>query len=404
MSIHPPRNVLVAISIAGASGRDCLSGILMQSNAGLNWRIHLVQDVAKITDDLAGADARPDGIITEYPADPAACRTLEGLGLPVVFTNFPEMANPRHPRASFIRLDDEAVGARAADYLSKLGGFGSWVFATDKPGAKHSVLRHRGFVTALSARRIPVRQVTVPLDRHLPCEVEAIKAFLRELPRPIALYAARDYAALTILDICKEIGLKVPTQIAILGTDNDEVLCSGSSPQLSSILPNHRELGRFAVRELQRLMNGGRGRNQVLADSVMGIIPRDSTRPMIPAEHLIRSALAFIEQTAEKGITVQDVVRHLGVSRPLADLRFREIHGTSIGREIRKARLLAVQRRLTGTGESFSDIAAHCAFRDGAELARFFRRETGQTLSSWSLGNSPQNSRRVAFEIQGHST
>ena len=113
MPIFPPHNVLVAINIAGASGRDCLSGILMQSNAGLNWRIHLVQDMAKITDDLAGAAARPDGIITEYPADPAACRTLKGLGIPVVFTNFPEMAIPRYPRASFIRLDDEAVGARA---------------------------------------------------------------------------------------------------------------------------------------------------------------------------------------------------------------------------------------------------------------------------------------------------
>ena len=389
------RQVLISINIGGVSGRDCLTGILRRINADLRWNIQFEQDRAKAMERIAAEPKRFDGVITEYPQSPESQQTFAETGLPVVFTDYADNHAKRLDRAVFLRLDDEAIGLDAFRCFAALGKFGSWVFATDAPAAKYSVLRQRGFASALKkAEKNPIVRVLAINNEGRAANDAAIRV-LTNLPKPIAIFAAYDPVAFALLNLCRQIGVSVPGQAAVLGVDNDEVLCTNAKPTISSILPDHVGLGARAAEELQRLMNGGRGGTVILPQSSKEIIRRDSTRILPPAEHLIRSALDFIARNAESAITVADVVSHLKVSRPLADLRFRELHGETIGRAIAKTRLEAVKKRLRSSNDTAGLIAQRLGFRTVSALSRFFRRETGHTLSSWRAGTQSRTVRRT---------
>ena len=135
--------------------------------------------------------------------------------------------------------------------------------------------------------------------------------------------------------------------IAVIGVDNDELFCNTAAVPLSSILPDHESLGHTAARELGRLLRGGSPKDVTISNPVREIFERDSTNIVPPAEHLIRKAKAYIPSHASESITPKDVVRYLGVSRSLAGLRFRELNGSSIRKEIAVARIGMIKRRLT---------------------------------------------------------
>lgn len=379
------RRVLVSINIGGASGRDCLAGILRRVGAGMRWEILFEQDRAKVAGGVRDG-VKCDGVITEYA--PGELRSFEESGVPVVFTDYSADGDAKPDRATFLRLDDEEIGRTAFRHFASLGKFGSFAFATDDPDAKYSALRLRGFESAAAAAGFAETFRIVRTGRAGGGAGDGAAETLAEMPKPVAVLASYDEAAFAVLGACRRAGLSVPGQVAVLGVDNDEVICANSVPALSSILPDHVRLGARAVDELQRLMNGGRGRTVVLPGSAKEIVRRDSTRVIPPAEHLISAALDFISRSAEKAPTVKDVADFLRVSRPLADLRFRELHGGTIGKAIAAARLDAVKKRLLASRATAGEVAKICSFPSAAALSRFFRREEGVTLSHWRAANA----------------
>ena len=378
------RNVLVSISIQGASGRDCLFGILQQIQCVMHWQVHLLNDIGSVIETLKKEkEIRFDGIITEVPSDKESIDYLNSLGTPIVFTNYQD-ENPQFAdNCGIVQLDDVSIGADAVRFLGGLGRFGSWVFATTASQSKFSTLRERGFRDALARKGITPDILSIDPTQNAFLEGDANCRRISELPKPIAIFAAWDHAAVSALTICQKVGVKVPEQAVIVGVDNDEILCLGVSPTLTSILPDHINLGKNAVLELHKMMNGRNPRKLVLKRSIREIISRNSTRPAKPAEHLIRNALDYIASHAEEQISVSNVVRHLRVSRALADRRFRELHGESIRKAIAKARIAAIGKRLKSSQSPIADIAHAFGFANAAALTRYFHRETGQTPSAY---------------------
>ena len=378
------RNVLVSISIQGASGRDCLFGILQQIQCGMHWQAHLLNDIGSVIETLKKEkEIRFDGIITEVPSDKKAIDYLNSLEIPIIFTNCND-ENPQFGKnCGIVQLDDLSIGEEAVRFLSNLGKFCSWVFATTTPGDRFSILRERGFRDALAKKGITPDILSIDPAQNAFLEGDTNCRRISELPKPIAIFAAWDHAAVSALTICQKVGVKVPDQAVILGVDNDEILCLGVSPTLTSIQPDHINLGKNAVLELQKMINGGNPSKLVLKRSIREIISRNSTRPTKPAEHLIRNALDYIASHAEEQISVGDVVKHLHVSRALADRRFRELHGEPIRKAIAKARVAAIGKRLKSSRSQISDIAYAFGFANAAALSRYFHRETGTTPSDY---------------------
>lgn len=374
------KHVVVSINIGGSSGRDCLSGIFRFMNTGVRWRLHLDNDR---WDCFAGAPEWPDGIITEFGRKVVPGGFPGPVGCPVVFTDYGNLPTTRPVGAEFIKLDDVEIGRQAFRHLSGLGSFGSFVFATNAPSTKWSTGRERGFLSCAGESGREVHSLTILPKWHDRRDASAFTARLSRLPRPVAVFASWDVLALRMIDLLGEAGLSVPDHAVVLGVDNDEIICRGSVPALSSILPNHEMLGFTAAKELRRLMNGGKPRDLTIADSVRDILSRDSTRIIQPGKHLIRAAKVYIDAHAREDIRPRDVVRHLGVSRTLADRRFREFNDLSIGQEIARARIEEIKRRVMSSNNTLVQIAHQAGFSSGAALTRYFKHETGLTPSGW---------------------
>ena len=390
MRKNHPANVIIAINIGVASGRDCLTGIFRFLNGGANWHIQLFDTPSQLTVE-AVADAQ--GIITETSIPDEVLKEIESRRLPVVFTDYSTNDCLANPNTECLQLDDRQIGAEAFRFFSSLGSFGSFAFITDSRGKKWSDNRERGFRDAAELGRKEVFSLGLTADHSRTRDERSVVLKLKRMAKPIAIFASWDRLAIHAINLCVTAGINVPGQAAILGVDNDEILCRGVSPNLSSILPNHEALGHTAARELHRLLNRGKPKGTVLIkNAVREIFNRESTRVIQPAEHIIRNAKAFILQHAAENITPRDVVRHLGVSRTLVDLRFRELNAVSLRQQIALARVGEIKRRLISTKDSLRQIARACGFTGSPALSRYFTRETGTTPSDWRKGH-PRKSR-----------
>jgi len=207
----------------------------------------------------------------------------------------------------------------------------------------------------------------------------ALGEWLRSLPKPVALLACNDRFARMVLDVCLEEGLGVPDEVAVLGVDNDEVLCTVSRPQLSSITPDAEAIGFQALATLYRLMRGEEVGALQHWIAPLSIEARESTDTTATEDWVVRQALRFIHGNALGEIGVGDVVGRVGVSRRLLEQRFRKVLGRPIHEEIFRVRLQEAQRLLSGTELPLKDVALRSGFKRADYLSVVFREKLGMT-------------------------
>lgn len=376
------RKVIVVLWLAGSAGRKQLTGILHYVNSGHPWSVHLVTDPKGFTNEMihkAVSDGI-DGFIVH--TDAQAAEGLASSTIPTVLMDFPPPKLSKRKHAIAVILDsDEDIGKVAADYFLQLGRFGSYAFIPDRENRGWSRLRERGYKNAL-------------LKKGIDCQVfgtdkGSLADWLKNLPKPVAALCAYDLGAQDVFEACRQAKLSVPDQVAVLGVDNDELICDYSEPSLSSVRIDHEALGFEAARTLERLMrrptDGELKRIFMPADSV---VERESTAPTAPAAHLVARALAFIKAHATDGITVSDVVRHLGVSRRLLDRRFGATAGTSIHKAIENRRLEQVKHRLATSNMPIAKISHLCGYANAQRLKYVFRQRYGCSMSEWREASS----------------
>ena len=362
------KNVIVAFTIGNIAGRNCLSGVFDFVNAGHDWKLKFLQNPGELTPDTVenAVRNRVDGIITGFRERTDGMTALESAPVPVVFTDYPRNETPNGSLNNFlIRNDDIAIGREGARYLLSRGTFRAYAFVPTPTPTRWSTLRERGF-------RLQVAESGL-MPRRFRSQADDLVRFLSELPRPAAVMAATDYMAVQVIEACRAAKMSIPKQLAVIGVDNDELLCNASRPTLTSIKPDHEGLGRLGAQILDCLMAGRKVPKSIPTHvRSLGVVERDSTRTVPPAGYIMREALAYIRSNATKGIGVDDVVRHIGVSRRLLYLRFQQMSGKSIHKTILDIRLEAVRHRLKHTTASLSQISAECGFASANRLSHLF--------------------------------
>ena len=368
------RNVAVVLKLSGASGRDLLSGISTYAREHCRWRLRIFSRSEDFTPAALAEIRDLDGIITSEHGADGIPQVLERSRFPLVVIGMKgEWLSGRTRQLTFVRNDDEDIGRFAANHLRSLGNFRSFGFIPSAKRTYWSLLREKGFRSFLRQHGIRTSVCTGSLPD-----------WLAALPKPSAVMAAFDERAVEALDACGERKIEVPRQIAVIGVDNDELLCDFSDPPLSSVLPDHVREGMLAAQELNRML---RSRKPTAAVTVLcrgkRIIRRESTAPVAPITHLVDEALRYIRRNATTALRVDDVVRHLGVSRRLADLRFKESGELSLARVISNVRLDEVAKRLKESDAPIGKIASACSFENLQHLANAFRRRFGTSMSDY---------------------
>lgn len=375
------RNILLLLWATGAPEREFLLGFSRFARQRPGWNVNLLraresfspQEIASIESGEYHGIVTDEATLAEHPAlRPSRNTALAVLG------SRPDRVPYGTPRISYVENDNADIGRFGARHFLGLGRFCAYGFVQTAVPHDWASERAAGFASTLAeARRECAVYVPGGTD-------EPLSDWIRRLPKPAAIMVAWDNIALDTAAAARRAGCPVPGQVAILGVDNDDILCNFATPSISSIAPDHGENGFLAAEELDGWMSGRfrRGaRRRVCTGKTL--VERESTAPLPPAAHLILGAMEFIRRNATRNVKVPDVAAFLGVSRRLLDLRFAEFSGMTVRETILRHRLEEVRRLLLSTSLPVVKIARACEFPSVSRLETLFRARYGCSLQKW---------------------
>ena len=376
--------VAVLANMAYKGHRSLMKGIVNYARAHGSWRF-LVGGGSVNDPRFDCRRFRPDGAILAN-TQIAEISQFHRLGIPCVLTDSVSDEEVRQYRIGDIPVvskDSHAIGKLAADHF--LGRrFSNFAFVPDplvRPWSRERcdgfchTLRLAGYACAI------YRPPRANAHRSWLREQPFLTKFLTALPKPAAVFAANDLRARQVMDACAEAGICVPTQISVLGVDNDECICETCQPMLSSISTGGEQRGYEAARILDELMAGRKVRARPLPQEPEAIVERDSTAYGTIHNALLGKAYFFIhEEALRRKISVRDVVAAMHCSRRYAERLFLEQLGIGIKDEIDRVRFNRVKELLLTTNLTTAEIASLCFFPSEAALYAQFHRRYGLSM------------------------
>ena len=390
------RKVVVAVKLSDASWRDFLMGFFDYAKRKTHWDIRVVQSVGELERAVPGCQ----GVVTGIEPNAHLLAVCARERIPLVAIGADWKLKGKAGAIAYIRNDNVDIGRFCARHFQSLGKFAAAGFVPSNIGDDWSAAREGGFLKSFrDVEKSVFRPVAEPgSDR----DIAALATWLTSLLKPAAVMAAWDMRAIHVLSACRLARQKVPSQIAVIGVDNDPLLCDFSTPPLTSIAPDHALEGQLAAETIDRLMRRtttSRHHNAStshhlnfpirILNTAKKMVERESAKPVSPVAALIARALAFIDAHAAENIKTADVVSALGISRSLLDLRFREFRGETVSKTIANRRLDEVKRLLSETGLSIRAITAKCGFANPNHLKNLFKRRYGLSMRDWRNNQAP---------------
>jgi LacI family transcriptional regulator len=285
------------------------------------------------------------------------------------------------PSLPSVETDNEAIARLAAEHLLGRGlrHFGYCGVA----GIRTSAARGEHFARALAAaghacqlyHPAPTRQPADPWKS----DDAGIARWIQAMPRPAGILAAWDGCAVQVLRVCRRIGVAVPDELAVLGVDNDELLCDLADPPLSSIATDLHEVGYRAAELLDRMMAGAEVPAGPRRIRPHGVMARQSTDMLAIEDRSVSEALRFIRERACHAIKVADVLEVVPLTRRALEGRFKRLVGRTPHEEIVRAKLRRVEEMLIGTDLPLKSIAARAGFNNAQYMISAFKKQTGVT-------------------------
>jgi LacI family transcriptional regulator len=374
------KTVLVAVSSAHAASRQKLRGIYRYAARKDDWDIALVRSSEDLTRQFLAecANGEIDGFILSSDECSANISHIVPIDKPIVAIEVGTGIDPKRNPGNTIILttDNVAIGKMAAEHFRSLGRFASFVYIPDEMNRNWSSIRGEAFMKAVSSNHSHIETYD---DSK-----ETLTAFLSRQMRPVAVFAAWDFLAAKTIRACHEAKLSVPSQVSVLGVDDDDLVCESVRPPLSTILVDRITQGTIAAKTLDAMMDAPRRVKRVnYVCHPLKVVQRESTIGTSPGDVLVDRAVRFIHDNAMSNISVKDVAEAIGVSRRLLDLRFAESGFGSASKNIHKARISVVKQQLKQTSLSESRIAASCGFTSVGALRNQFRRVCGMSMSAY---------------------
>lgn len=277
--------------------------------------------------------------------------------------------------------DDEQRADLALAHLRDRGFEEFAYFAP--PSLKYSTRRGEAFIAAVTKAGYRCREYKpgYRVGRKIGWEEQQrrVSRWLKSLPRPVAIFTVDANRGRQLTEICYLSGIRVPDHVAILAGDTDELMCSVSTPPLSSIALAGRRIGYEAAALLDRLMQGEKPTRKTYKIPPQGVISRQSTDILaIDDESMVR-ALRFIQTHAFQDIVVKDILNEVPISRRSLEIQFQHYLGRSPAEEIRRVRLEKGKELLARSDFSIGEIAVACGFANTTRFGVAFRKRYGQT-------------------------
>ena len=356
------------------------------------WNVQVIDTEHLTSQDSARqliAFWKPAGILVEDAAGTCDLPLSTFGRVPTVFID----RNPRTlSRPAFCVTHDSAADARlAARELMSLNlasyAYVPWrrklFWCREREAAFRAILRANG----KSVRRFSGRDNA---ETMLYAE-EELMDWLRALPRPAGVFAANDYTARQVISAANHAGLSIPDDLAVVGVDDEEIICEHTQPTLTSVRPDFERAGELAAQLLQRLIDSPRLKPRTERFGPTGVIRRESTRRLQNRDQAVAKALEAIRLRACEGLTAKEVLTLFPVARRMAEIRFRKAVGHSILDEIQRVRIERAKELLRhGDVRDLTAVANFCGYASASVLYKLFMGHVGRSPRDWRDGASAE--------------
>jgi LacI family transcriptional regulator len=388
--------IAVLVESTRAYGRGLLAGIASYVRQHDPWTLYWQERSLRDPPPrwLRGWDG--DGIIARIATHELA-RTLRSLELPTVDL-YGWLPNDEWPS---VRTDNMPVARLAADHLLERGfrhiaycGFKGVNYSEERLPPFHQCIRDAGLPCHVyQYTRFPPTADLAAREQQGVLYRNDLACWLAGLPRPIGILACNDICGQQVLNACRELGLLVPDQVAVLGVDNDDVLCNLSDPPLSSVDLNCTQIGFEAAALLARIMRGRKPPHRTIFVEPRSIVTRRSTDVLAIEDAEIAEVVRLIRARACSGLTVAELLESCSLSASSLERRFTHLLGRSPKAEIVRVRLQRVVELLADPELSLAAVAAQTGFKYPEYLSAVFKKK---------FGMSPGQYRRRVLHARGH--
>jgi LacI family transcriptional regulator len=370
---HHIPHVLLLIDTAGALGRGIVEGIGRYATENGPWSIQY---------EYRALDSLPPIWLEKWQGDGIITRTVNAKQAKLIqATKLPYVEILGHPKFGIAEVwsDYSVDGQKAVEHFLNRGlrhfayftyGKAWWIEQHREAFCKN--LKERGY--DCHSYRTPTREQNMPVwdERQLPNLIQ----WLRSLPCPIGVMTPGDLHAVCLLEICRQLHIAVPEEMAILGRGNDAVICETVRPTLSSIDLDARRVGYEAARLLDRKMAGKPVEDLVLIPPTH-VDVRQSTDLMVIEDADVVQAMRFIRDYACNGIDVPRVAEEVGLSRRVLERKFFQYLGRTPKAEIMRIRIERAKMLLARTDKPREGIAQQSGFSSPEYFSKVFHRTVG---------------------------
>ncbi|MFT7035256.1 MAG: LacI family transcriptional regulator [Cyclobacteriaceae bacterium] len=283
------------------------------------------------------------------------------------------------PGIPWVETDDQSIAALATKHLTECGftnfGFAGTGFNWSKWRRGHfeEGLKQKGFQchTFSSANYMKLNWLE---------QQENIQNWLKTLPKPIGIFAGYDLMGRQIIDSCNKLGYLVPEEVAVIGVDNDPLICELCSPPLSSIIPDTYKTGYVAASLLESIVAKKELGQIAYRIKPLGVKKRRSTDTVAIDDPHISKAMHYIFENANSGtFNIDDILSFVPMSRRIFEKKFTHVIGRTPYKEMQRIRVNRIKELLKETDLSLFDIAARSGFEHVSYMSYLFKRETRMT-------------------------
>jgi LacI family transcriptional regulator len=378
------KRIVLLVETSREFGRQLIIGIARYSRLHGPWAFYKEQIGLKSSiPHLTGW--KPDGIIMR---DSLIKNELIELKIPTILVQH-DSSCPKH--LPVVKTDSDSIARMASEHFIAKGfrhfafcGFDSYEWSNRRKSFFCRYNDQAGFKTHVynSPRKLKTSDWENE-QRH-------VSEWLKTVPKPAAILACNDDRGQHVLEVCKRDGFKVPEDIAVLGVDNDPMICEIIDPPLSSIAMNVESAGYEAAKLLDRMIrHKKKTKGRQILVSPTHIVQRQSSDIFAVNDAEVASAIRFIRENAKGKILVNDVVKATHLGRRTLEQRFRKTIHRSVYDEIRQIRVEWMARLLIETDLPISDITSHFNFTDAEHISRYFKKEKGIGLREFRKLHQP---------------
>ncbi len=383
--IRPPR-VAIICDVSTGFGRDITRGATRFANLRREWELCTETVAGQAIDVLPECDGAIVGFSDSDVLDLVSSRCKRVVYCPVTINIDKQPA---------VRMDDHAIGILGAEHLIGCG-FRNFAFYGWPENGGFDQRRYEGFMSVLKPHGYRCSSCQFPwppwsgrlTHNHHPQLLEWIES----LPKPLGVMCVSDMQAHDLASACLTAGIHVPERIAIVGVDDDSLLCDAAWPPLSSVACDFKRMGYEAAKTLKRMLIGETltREEQCIRLPPLGVTQRQSTDVVAVSQPDIADALRFIREHACDPCTVNDILRAVPVGRRWLEMQFNQLLGRSPHDEINRVRVDIAKRLLGQPDLSLEVIANMCGFSAVQSFNRTFQKAIGKTPAAYRRERQPR--------------